>query len=282
MSGLTKLFLLCRLANKKNDGGSYFPIWGTCLGMQEMSTWPLWPIRFNPLSNCTGMHGVNLALNFTHQATKSRLFRSLPDYIKKVLRTENVTPNFHNYCLTVKTYERFSELRRFYRVSTINDDVNGLQFVSTMEAYRYPYYGIQYHPEKINFMFAKYADSINRSADAILISQSFANFFIAEARKSQQSFKSFEEEGRFLFDNFKLNYSPTSQTPKYCFNDSDVPRFDPWPLSPQYAFFLLLNGIYRHLYIIYKSTSIVEHPNSWQTYGIVLLTLSFPCKKVVL
>ena len=42
----------------------------------------------------------------------------------------------------------------FWDILSVNKDVNGLEFVSTMEAKNYPIFGTQFHPEKNAYEWA--------------------------------------------------------------------------------------------------------------------------------
>ena len=42
----------------------------------------------------------------------------------------------------------------FWDILSVNEDVNGLEFVSTMEAKNYPIFGTQFHPEKNAYEWA--------------------------------------------------------------------------------------------------------------------------------
>ena len=209
---------------KMNNAGIHFPVWGTCLGMQEMTTWPLNP-RKDILSNCTGTMGTSLPLNFTKLAQKSKLFGKAPKFILDILSKENVTPNFHMFGLTTETYRKNKDLNQFYVVTSTNKDKNGLEFVSSMEAKEYPFYGIQWHPEKINFEHFQGAQNmLSNNLHGVLVSQFCANFLVDEARKNSNSFKSISEESRFLFNNYHSTFKDMFEI--YRLTDSDVPKFE--------------------------------------------------------
>ena len=207
-----------------NDDGVYFPIWGTCLGMEQMTTWPLDPPQ-NLLSNCTGAEAIPLPVNFTKEASTSKLYGNAPSYILDTLANEKITPNFHSFCLSMKTYLSNPALRSFYTVTTTNTDSSGLVYASSMESKQYPFYGVQWHPEMINFWHSKKVErGITNSMSGAMVSQYCANFFVEEARKNSNSFKSYAEEGRFLFNSYRSIYINMFET--YVFTDSDVPDFD--------------------------------------------------------
>ena len=214
----------CRAAMKMNDNGNYFPLLGICLGMQEMTTWPLNP-RVTPMSNTTGTEGVSLPLNFTSEAGHSRLYGNMPPDLIKILVQESVTPNYHHYGLPWTRYKSDKALSSFYMTTTTNVDMKGLTFVSSIEARKYPFYGVQWHPEKINFWFTANG-RINHSRNAVRVSQYVSNFLADEAKKSKQAFKSILEQSRFLFDNYPVILSRKDLHTAYCFDDTDVPHFD--------------------------------------------------------
>jgi hypothetical protein len=72
-------------------------------------------------------------------------------------------------------------LDRDWRVTAINKDTKGLEFVSSFEHKQYPIYGIQFHPEKNAYEW-KVANKIPHTAGAILVGQYFANFFVNEGK----------------------------------------------------------------------------------------------------
>lgn len=191
--------------------------------MEEMSTWPFVP-RENPLSECYGTENVSLPLNFTSAAADSKLYGPLPDTIKNILTKESVTPNFHKYCLSTKVYSGFKVLSDFYSVLSTNVDQKGTEFVSSLEARKYPFYGVQFHPEKINYLHPP-STQINQSPTAVLAAQYFGNFLVDEARKNKHAFRSSAEESRFLLNSYQTSFTDFYEY--YCFSDSDMPKFDP-------------------------------------------------------
>ena len=46
------------------------------------------------------------------------------------------------------------EMDTFWDILSVNKDVNGLEFVSTIEAKNYPIFGTQFHPEKNAYEWA--------------------------------------------------------------------------------------------------------------------------------
>jgi gamma-glutamyl hydrolase len=185
---------LWRLAKTANDNGDYYPIWGTCLGFEELAileTGNSGVISLNVVAT-----NLPLPLQSTPDSDKSRLFSSFPPGLLTALETEAIAFNSHDHGLLVSEYEANIELHSFFDMLSYNETPAGQVFVSTMEARNYPFYGTQWHPEKNNFEWSQNADysNINHSPNAVLASQATAGFFLSEAQKSAHIFPESERD----------------------------------------------------------------------------------------
>ncbi|KAL3194561.1 hypothetical protein MRX96_046045, partial [Rhipicephalus microplus] len=88
--------------------------------------------------------------------------------------------------------------------------------------YSYPFYGVQFHPEKNNFEWTQSKDHIHipHTDDAVRVSQYLANFFLEEARKNNHSFASAQEELDALIYNYPATFTQkeTALAQMYIFN----------------------------------------------------------------
>ncbi|XP_061926241.1 zgc:171566 [Entelurus aequoreus] len=188
--------ILYKLALKANDDHDYFPIWGTCQGFQQLTV-----LTANKhLLTLTDTKGVVLPLTFTPDASSSRLFRDFPKDLMNSLAQENITSNFHKWSLSLQNFSQNAKLKKFYKVLSTNTD-GKKDFISTMEAYNYPFYGVQWHPEKTPFEWVDKPGMVH-SPSAVRASFYTASFFVSEAMKSQHSFSSPAEEEQALIYNF--------------------------------------------------------------------------------
>uniref|UniRef100_A0A667YCC9 folate gamma-glutamyl hydrolase n=1 Tax=Myripristis murdjan TaxID=586833 RepID=A0A667YCC9_9TELE len=188
------------LALRANDAGDYFPIWGTCQGFQQLSV-----LTANKnLLTLTDTKAVALPLTLTPGIPllphSLRLFRSFPKDLLQSLAEENITSNFHSWSLSLQNYSRNAKLKRFYKILSTNND-GKKEFISTMEAYRYPFYAVQWHPEKSPFEWIDKPGMVH-SSSAVRASFYTASFFISEAMKNHHHFSSPLEEERALIYNF--------------------------------------------------------------------------------
>ncbi|XP_067083902.1 gamma-glutamyl hydrolase [Osmerus mordax] len=191
-----------RLALTANDAGDVFPIWGTCLGLQLLT----YLVTGENLLTKTPAENMALPLNLTAEAHSSQMFRSFPREVMTALTHEPLTGNFHNYGVTEKTFVDNKELQSFFSILSTNVASNGAVFVSTMEGKKYPFYGVQWHPEVNRFMWNTKMN-FPHSPNAVRVSSLLAEFFVNEGRRSWHSFSSPEEEAASLIYNYTPTYS---------------------------------------------------------------------------
>lgn len=181
---------LYKLAVDANDRGDFYPIWGTCLGLELLS---VLTSNRNMLSPCSA-NDISLEMKFTDRgkmfskSTYSSLDHLSQDYSKvmmDVMTTNNLTYNFHHKCLTDADLRK-AQLEKFYRPLAYSADKNGLKFIAIMEAIDYPFFGVQFHPEKAPFEFVIKKSQVNipHSRQAVAVSRFFADFFVTQAQSS--------------------------------------------------------------------------------------------------
>lgn len=194
----TAAVILYDLAVQENEKGIYFPLWGTCLGFEMLSQLIA---NGSFLKNCSAQD-IAVPLEMTQGFYRSRLFRSIPPTILNSVITRNVTANFHRRCLPPQNENPNASLWSLIHVLSTNKDINGSSFVSTFEDKRYPFYGVQWHPEKNNFEWTKEEHNIPHDDEAIQVAQYFANFFIREARRNGHKYENITEEEAAVISNY--------------------------------------------------------------------------------
>lgn len=197
-----------------NAAGDFFPLWGTCMGFQ----WLLLAAckqtcSLDPPTGQMDAYNLSIPLTMTKAGFESSLFSSAPKEVVDILTTQNVTMNNHHYGMYPSHFMNTPSLANMFNLLSTNKDRNGVEFVSTIEAFKFPIYGAQWHPEKNPFEWGKDSqgiplEAINHSPDAIKIAQYASNFFVEEARKNSHSFATFAAEDSALI----YNYSPSKTT----------------------------------------------------------------------
>ncbi|XP_077263474.1 gamma-glutamyl hydrolase A-like [Temnothorax americanus] len=211
--------VIYRIAKEINARGEYFPIFGICLGF-ELLTYAA-ANRVEHRSNCSSRNQP-LPLEFTHDFRESNLFKNAPPDVLGILAEEYVTANYHRFCVTRKDLHRVNLTDEFH-VLSLNRDREGLEFISTLEHRQFPFYGLQFHPEKNLYEWVT-GKNIPHGTSATVASQYFANFFVNETRKNSHEFTTKEEEERSLIYNYPVTYTAlwnSSFQQCYMFKKSD-------------------------------------------------------------
>ncbi|XP_051510224.1 gamma-glutamyl hydrolase [Myxocyprinus asiaticus] len=204
--------LYFRLALEANDVGDYFPIWGTCLGLQLLTVL----VAGENLLSKTTAENVAYPLNFSSEAATSRMFKGFPSDLRKALSEEPLTGNFHHYGVTKETFMGNEKLNGFFSILSTNVAENGAVFVSSMEGRKYPFYGVQWHPEVNCFQWnPRY--NFPHSNNAVHVSSLLAQFFVNEGRQSSHHFSVVAEESRALIYNYNPVYVGNISSYEKCY-----------------------------------------------------------------
>ncbi|RWS09478.1 gamma-glutamyl hydrolase-like isoform X1 [Dinothrombium tinctorium] len=194
------------LAIKANKRGDYYPIWGTCLGLELLSI--LAADLKNWLQRCHADDDplkLDFLMNRKH-LKRTKMFEHAEDNVIEILASRKVTYNYHDYCLTPANFSR-SGLDRYFTAISTSTDLRNNTFISAIEANDYPFYAIHFHPEIVMYEFVKTPDENRVPHDfrAIYVAQYFTRFFVNETRKNFHHFPSEREEKLSLI----YNYNPT-------------------------------------------------------------------------
>ncbi|XP_012557041.2 gamma-glutamyl hydrolase [Hydra vulgaris] len=173
---------LAEMASKLNDEGIHFPILGICRGMQALVK------HSKELMVPTDSQNFTSSLKWHKE---SPLFRNSFYLIKKDTELYNITSHFHQY-----SFLPTISINTTFDVIATSIDRKGKEFVSIIQDRTLPFYGVQFHPEKILFEWAP-TIAIPHNSKAVRFSQSIANGFMDEARKNNHSFKSYLDENNF-------------------------------------------------------------------------------------
>ncbi|XP_017887486.1 chitobiosyldiphosphodolichol beta-mannosyltransferase [Ceratina calcarata] len=194
--------IIYKIAKKMNENSDYFPIFGICLGF-ELLTYVV-ANRAEHRISCSS-NAQTIPLVFSPDYRNSRMFGNISSEIKDILETKNVTANFHHFCVTKNALKKVGINDKF-RILSTNWDLSETKFISSLEHVTYPFYGLQFHPEK-NLYEWIIGGNIPHGKNAIKASQYFANFFVSEARKNTHEFHSKRQEIKSLIYNYNPKYT---------------------------------------------------------------------------
>lgn len=189
---------LLRWAIEANDQGDHFPVYAVCLGFELLSI--IATKNHTILERFDAENNPGPLFFVDEWAKRHSMFEWVPLSVVEEFRTQNLAMQNHNWGLSPELWSSTPELNDFYRVLTVSPDRNNKLYISTVEAREYPILGVQWHPEKNAFEWG--LDNIPHTADAIKVTQSVANYFISEARKSSHKPASRKELEDFLIYNY--------------------------------------------------------------------------------
>jgi len=198
------------------DAGNPFPIWGTCLGFEELVCAAAKNASF--LDGGFDSEDLPLPLELKEAAGMSRFFADMPETMMKELQLINVTYNNHVMGITPEKFASNKILSKFFDVLSTNKDRKGKPFVSTIEGHVYPFWGTQWHPEKISFEWDKKL-LIPHTSEAVSINMYPVTFFVDQCRRNKNKYASSSAEENALIYNYKAEstYKKTSFEQCYFF-----------------------------------------------------------------
>jgi len=199
---LNALVTIFNYAKSANDNGEHFPLWGTCLGFQELLV--LGANNTEILDSGFDSEDLTLALDLAPAANNSKFFKAMPENLRKIIVNEKVTYNNHHAGITPDHFKNNAKLVSFYDLLSTNTDKKNKAFVSTIEAKKYPFFGVQWHPEKIMFEW-KYPSEIDHSFDSVELNSWTSRFFVNECRQNDHKFADSQSEKEALI----YQYTPT-------------------------------------------------------------------------
>ena len=171
---------MVRRAVRANEGGDYFPVWGTCLGFEWLTD--IFGGSRSTIDDGYDSEGLKLPLTFTAAAAASRTYAAQNASVQHWLATEPLTYNLHHEGIEPRRFAANKGLHESMNVLATGADRKGRAFVAQMEHKTLPIYGNQFHPEKNGA--EKGAPS---SAHAVAIAQQLSAFLVSEASKSNHS-----------------------------------------------------------------------------------------------
>jgi len=194
---------------KATWNGDHFPIFGICLGFQHLIV-KLSENKIIPIFD-KSMEDKTYPLIYSPLARESKMFSSLPSNLYETLGNKPYAYHNHMFSIDVKDFVSNPMTNRFFKILSTNISPNGSEVVSSIEAFEFPIFGVQWHPEKIPYEFSKDIHC-NHDPENVEISFHIAAFFVNECRKSQQIFASKEVLNELLIYNYKPLYSGLGET----------------------------------------------------------------------
>ncbi|CAJ1957613.1 unnamed protein product [Sphenostylis stenocarpa] len=198
---LEALEFVFQTALEKNDGGDHFPVLGLNLGGNLLIKIVADQADVLETFNASSLPS---SLQLWKSANdEGSLYQRFPLDLLTQLSTDCLVLHNHKYAITPRKLQYNRKLSNFFEILATSNDRDDKIFVSTARGKNYPVTVNLWQPEKNAF---EWGTSLKapRTENAIRVTQSSANFFVSEARKSSN--RPYAQEVR---DNLIYNYQPT-------------------------------------------------------------------------
>ena len=131
------------MATAAHKAGDYFPVWGTCFGMQQMMTFVGGLTGLNSFDSKDYFKRVHGSISLSNINVSRLLQAAPPKFIH-----DHYLPWFnHEEGLTVARFETNKALKTTFNILARAHDRTGKEYVALIEGKDRPWYGCQFHPE---------------------------------------------------------------------------------------------------------------------------------------
>jgi gamma-glutamyl hydrolase len=199
-------------AKKMFDAGNPFPVWGTCLGYETMMiSLSKYTLRRRRVSSIN--HSLNLSLNPKFLPFFKKYFD--PDLIQAVNDKPLIYFN-HKFAFRPKQIMHNAEVGNEIDILSTTKLENNQVVVSMLKHRRYPFIGVQFHPEKIQFEHRASVQT-NVSYWSIEASHRLAMMFFDHVNQNQNEIDKENQLEALLIYNYPLYKSSGPYEQLYVF-----------------------------------------------------------------
>lgn len=181
---------LIQMAIKLNDNGYYFPVWGCCMGFQQMLIIADGKDDLhNLLTKFDSFKNYLTNIKLTYDGMHSKIITKLDKKTLTKITKKKSTLNNHMLGISPHKFNKNHLLSQFYKIVGTSKDRKGKEFVAIIEGRHYPFYGVQWHPERSEEM------------------KKLSLFFIEEMKKNRKKVKSNKRKKLYTKKINCFNYS---------------------------------------------------------------------------
>lgn len=174
----------------ENDKGYHFPVWGCCMGFQQMLIIADGKDDIHKLLQTFDSYDNYMTtIKIDQEGLNSKIIKGIDKMTLKKITKQKSTLNNHKLGLSKQKFLRNKNISNFYNIVGTSQDRKKREFVAIIEAKHYPFYGVQWHPERNNEM------------DAFIL------YFIRDVKKNKKRIKLIKRPKLFTKRINCFNYS---------------------------------------------------------------------------
>lgn len=209
-----KIQITLKKCKELYDRGIHLPIWGVCLGLQGIA------VAEAPYYEVLGVNNfdavdIRINLNIKTDFDETRVHKHLPEAVRTAVQNDFICYDSHHDGVRPEFFTKYEGLRD-YKIVATSADRKGVECAAIIEHKKYPIYAVQYHPEKVAFLW-KDTNNVPRSINALALARHYAMFFITEAKKSTNKFGDYHEIRRNLLINADLLFTDSNSQDIYVY-----------------------------------------------------------------
>lgn len=209
-------------------------LWGTCLGFEMINN--LIEGK-NVLSKVDASEQIVSAKFSETELRTTQMYKFFTAREFEYMGSLNTLNENHIEAISLDAYSNSKYLKGFFKVTSTAFDKNGVEYINSIEAFDYPIFATQHHPEKTIFDINP-TDAAASSIQSLMISRALGNSFIYLA---SQNNKSSELEKTIVY-NYLNDFWKISISNKTNF---DLRKIDPPTMKPE-----LIDGV--NLYYMFN------------------------------
>lgn len=194
-------------ATKRSD----FSIWATCLGFEFLMLLTKYSAKYIFHSHISGSfkNSPNMIIKATSEGETKPLrlldksflnnpmFSNFDDNFKNDLKTPCIFMS-HHWGIPYNDYN-YSFYSQFLTILSTNTSDEGNEYISTIKFNNYPFFGVQWHPEKPLFEYGN--PKVPHTQFSKYLSYSFVTMFVESCKRNQNQLR----DTRLLIDNYTLS-----------------------------------------------------------------------------
>lgn len=194
---------IMKWVEKQNNNGTFYPVWGTCLGMEELmihhgnNNGKVLQSGFNDNGK---YHPVKLNKSFWKSKFFGHLNISNADL--KGVFNDPIAYYYHSEGVDTAHFKKMAGMDKVRLLGTSKNDA-GREFTAILESKKYPMFFTQFHPEKHQFEKRDSYKPMDRSERTIRVMTSFIFKLVEMARKHAQPFEKIPESIQSYFPYYK-------------------------------------------------------------------------------
>ena len=183
-----------------NDNGTYLPLWGTCMGYENMVSYVATE-GWNVL-DVYDLDSASLTVDFVVDPQSTKLYQWLGNEAY-LFNDHNVTYHSHHWSMNPEKFNTDAGLQSIYKLTGISYMPDGRPIVASVESEKYPFFGTQFHPEKPTQIF-KEDQAVNHSWISIQLNNHFAEYFVYQSRRNEVKYGNYSETQKAIIQNYDL------------------------------------------------------------------------------